>query len=82
MHIYIYTFIVIYSPSSFFIAITAIIPLLYFVIFLVYNSSISAIIVGIRVNIRVVIGLKKLGLKLKLKVIYIFLVAVRPIKYF
>ena len=73
---------VIYSPSSFFIAVAAIIPLLCFVIFSAYNSSISTIIIGIRVDIRVVIGLKKLGLKLKLKIVYIFSTAVRPVKCF
>ena len=65
-----------YSPSSSFVAIAAIIPLLYFVIFSAYNSSINAIIVGIRVGIRVVINLKKL----RLKVIYTFFIAIRPIK--
>ena len=45
-----------YSLSSFFVAIAAIILLLYFMIFLAYDSSISAIIVGIRVGIRVVVG--------------------------
>ena len=69
---------VIYSPSSSFIAIAIIILLLYFVIFSAYNSSINAIIVGIRVGIRVVINLKKL----RLKVIYTFSTAVRPVKCF
>ena len=73
---------VIYSPSSSFVAVAAIIPLLYFVIFLAYDSSISAMIVDIRVGIRVVIGLKKLGLKLRLRVVYIFFTAIRPIKCF
>ena len=63
-------------------AVAVIILLLYFIIFLAYNSSISAIIVGIRVGIRVIAGLKKLGLKLKLRVICTFLAAVRPIKCF
>ena len=72
---------VIYSPSSFFIAVAAIIPSLCFVIFSAYNSSINAIIVGIRVGIRVVINLKKLGLRLRLKIIYIFSTAIRPVKY-
>ena len=67
-----------YSPSSFFIAITAIILLLYFIIFSAYNSFISTIIIGIRVGIRVVISLKKL----RLKIIYIFSTAVGPIKCF
>ena len=71
---------VIYSLSSSFIAVAAIIPSLYFVIFLAYNSSIGAIIVGIRVGIRVVVGLKKLGLRLRLKIIYIFSTAIRPVK--
>ena len=62
-------------------AIAAIILLLYFVIFLTHNSSIGAIIVGIRVGIRVVISIEKLGLRLKLKIIYIFFTAIRPIKY-
>ena len=52
-----------YSPSSSFIAVAAIIPLLCFVIFSAHNSSISAIIIGIRVGIRVVVGLKKLRLR-------------------
>ena len=52
-----------YSPSSSFIAIAAIIPLLCFVIFSAHNSSIYAMIVGIRV----VIGLKRLGLRLRLR---------------
>ena len=69
---------VIYSFSSFFIAVAAIIPLLYFVIFSAYNSSISTIIVGIRVGIRVIISLKKL----RLRVIYTFFTAIRPIKCF
>ena len=69
-----------YSLSSSFVVIAAIILLLYFIIFLAHNSSISAIIVGIRVNIRVIVGLKKLGLKLRLRVIYIFSTAVRPVK--
>ena len=51
-------------------------------IFLAHNSSISTIIVDIRVDIKVVISLKKLGLKLRLKVIYIFFITVKPIKYF
>ena len=67
-----------YFPSSSFIAITAIILLLCFIIFLAYNSSIGAIIVGIRVGIRVVIGLKKL----RLRVIYMFSIAIRPVKCF
>ena len=71
-----------YFPSFSFIAITAIIPLLYFMIFSAHNSFINAIIIGIKVDIRVIINLKKLGLKLKLKIIYIFFTAVRPIKYF
>jgi predicted lysophospholipase L1 biosynthesis ABC-type transport system permease subunit len=58
---------VIYSPSSSFIAIAAIIPLLCFIIFSAYNSSICAIIVGIRVGIRVVVGLKRLGSRLRLR---------------
>ena len=37
-------------------------------------------IVGIRVGIRVIIGLKKLGLKLRLRVVYIFSTAIRPVK--
>ena len=69
---------VIYSPSFSFIAVAAIIPLLCFIIFLAYNSSISAIIIGIRVGIRVIISLKKL----RLRVIYIFSTAVRPVKCF
>ena len=72
----------IYSLSSFFIAIAAIILSLYFIIFLAYNSSIGTIIVGIRVGIKVVVGLKKLKLKLRLKVIYTFSTAIRPVKYF
>ena len=71
-----------YSPNSSFIAITAIIPLLYFIIFSAYNSSINAIIVGIRVSIKVVIGLKKLGLKLRLRVVYMFFTAIGPVKCF
>ena len=71
---------VIYSPSSSFIAVAAIILLLCFVIFSAYNSSINAIIVDIRVAIKVVINLKKLGLRLKLKVIYTFFTAIRPVK--
>ena len=59
-----------YSPSFSFVAIAAIILLLCFVIFSAYNSSINAIIVGIRVSIKVVIGLKKLGLKLRLSQVY------------
>ena len=39
-------------------------------------------IVGIRVGIRVVISLKKLGLRLKLRVICIFSTAIRPVKCF
>ena len=70
-----------YSPSSFFIAVAAIIPLLCFMIFLVYNSFIGTIIIGIRVGIRVIISLKKLGLKLRLRTIYIFFTAVKPVKY-
>ena len=69
---------VIYSPSSSFIAVAVIIPLLCFVIFSAYNSSISTIIVGIRVGIRVVINLKKL----KLRVVYTFFTAIRPVKCF
>ena len=69
-----------YSPSSSFVAVAAIILSLYFIIFLTYNSSIGAIIVGIRVGIRVVIGLKKLGLRLRLRVIYIFSTAIGPVK--
>ena len=71
---------VIYSPSFFFIAIAAIIPLLYFIIFLAHNSSINTIIIGIRVGIKVVISLKKLGLKLRLRVVYIYFIAIRPVK--
>ena len=41
---------VMYSPSSSFITIAVIILSLYFIIFSAYNSSISAIIVGIRVG--------------------------------
>ena len=67
---------VIYSPGFSFIAIAAIIPSLCFVIFLAHNSSINTIIIGIRVGIRVVISLKKL----RLKVIYTFSTAIRPIK--
>ena len=64
---------VIYSFSSSFIAIAAIIPLLCFMIFSAYNSSIGAIIIGIRVCIRVVVGLKKIRVKIKVKgYIYIF----------
>ena len=73
---------VIYFPSFFFIAVAVIILLLYFIIFLVYNSSISAIIVGIRVGIKVIISLEKLGLKLKLRVVCTFFTAIRPIKCF
>ena len=69
---------VIYSFNISFIAITAIILLLYFVIFLAYDSFISAIIVDIRVGIKVIISLKKL----RLRVIYIFSTAIRPVKYF
>ena len=67
---------VIYSPSFFFVAVAAIILLLYFMIFLAHNNFISTIIVGIRV----VVGLKKLGLRLRLRIIYIFFTAIRPIK--
>ena len=63
-----------YSPNSSFVAVTAIIPLLCFVIFSAYDSSIGAIIVGIRV----VISLKKL----RLRVVYMFSIAIKPIKYF
>ena len=67
-----------YSPSSSFVAIAAIIPLLCFVIFSAYDSSVGAMIVGIRVGIRVVVGLKKL----RLRVVYMFSTAVRPVKCF
>ena len=67
-----------YSPSSSFVAVAAIILSLYFIIFSAYNSSIGAIIIGIRVGIRVVVSLKKL----RLRVVYTFSTAVRPIKYF
>ena len=39
-----------YSPNSSFVAVAAIILLLCFVIFLAYDSSISAIIIGMRVG--------------------------------
>ena len=53
-----------YSPSFSFVAIAAIIPLLYFVIFLAYNSSISTIIVGMRVG---GYQFKKVRVKVKVK---------------
>ena len=67
-----------YSPSSSFVAIAAIILLLCFVIFSAYDNSVGAIIVGIRVGIRVVISLKKL----RLRVVCIFSTAIRPVKCF
>ena len=71
---------VIYSPSSSFIAVAVIILLLCFMIFSAHNSSIGAMIVGIRVGIRVVVGLKKLGLRLRLRVVCTFSTAVGPVK--
>ena len=56
------------STSLFFNALSILIPYPYLLAIAAYFSFIGAIVVSIRVGIRVVVGLKKLGLKFKVKV--------------
>ena len=61
-----------------FIALSILIPYLYLLAIMAYFSSIYAIVVGvvgIKVGIRVVINLKKLGLRFKVKV-YIYILSI------
>ena len=48
-------------------ALSVLIPYLYLLAIAAHSFSISAMVVGMRVGIRVVISLKKLGLRSKLK---------------
>ena len=48
-------------------ALSILIPYLYLLAITAYSFSVSAIVVGIRVGIRVVVGLKKLGSGLRLR---------------
>ena len=72
-----YIIIYINSTSLFFIVLFILIPYLYLLAITAYFSSIYTIvigIVGIKVGIKVLISLKKLGLRSKVKVyIYILL---------
>ena len=56
------------STSLFFNALSALIPYPYLLAIAAYSSFVSAIVVSIRVGIRVVISLKKLGSKFKVRV--------------
>ena len=56
------------SISSSFNALSALIPYPYLLAIAAYSSFISAIVVSIRVGIRVIISLKKLGSKFEVRV--------------
>ena len=72
-----YIIICINSTSLSFVALSILIPYLYLLAITAHSSSVYIIVVGIigmKVGIRVVINLKKLGLRPKVKV-YIYILS-------